>query len=266
MHLAVSFRSLWPAALLALEVHAELKIIGAGLPRTGTESLTAALRTLGYQGVQHDLCNPPTDCQKKVCEWMAGGAAEPAVSLVREQNWEVVTDEPLCLMYGHLAEAFPAAKVILTVRDTADQWYESFAQMQEYIFSMKNQSGGEFKPYIQSITKDRSLPPWDMCDQAPHEKFGCPIFSSTQTEEAHRGCLDGYEAFNAEVKRAIPPERLLVFNVKEGWGPLCEFLGLPVPEAPFPRVNTYMDLLKLFRASQQPSSRNLRRHEQKAVQ
>lgn len=39
------------------------------------------------------------------------------------------------------------------------------------------------------------------------------------------------------VKRVVPPERLLVMNLKEGWAPLCAFLGKPIPDEPFPRVN-----------------------------
>eukprot|EP00415_Alexandrium_ostenfeldii_P004324 UN4324 len=63
-----------------------------------------------------------------------------------------------------------------------------------------------------------------------------------QTPEIRSRCIDGYIRHNEEVRRAVPPERLLEFNVKQGWDPLCRFLGLPVPEEPFP----WRDYTKAF--------------------
>mmetsp|Transcript_1139 Transcript_1139/g.3163 ORF Transcript_1139/g.3163 Transcript_1139/m.3163 type:complete len:266 (-) Transcript_1139:61-858(-) len=259
MHLAGSVRRVLPLALWACAARGELKIIGAGLPRTGTESLAGALQQLGYVGVVHDYCNPPTECQRASCDWLMGGSAEPVINEVQTKGWEVVTDEPLGLLYEPLAKAFPNAKVILTVRDTADQWYQSFARMQEYIWGLRVQLG-RLEPYAPDLTNSSSLDSWSQCDQAPHAAYGCPIFSSVQTEQVQQGCLNGYEAYNAAVRRAISPDRLLVFNVKEGWGPLCKFLGLPVPEQPFPLNNTYMNSLQVQHAMEEPIRRHLRRH------
>jgi hypothetical protein len=46
-----------------------------------------------------------------------------------------------------------------------------------------------------------------------------------------------FEAHNAAVQAYVPADRLLVYEVSQGWEPLCEFLGVPVPDTPFPRVN-----------------------------
>jgi hypothetical protein len=52
---------------------------------------------------------------------------------------------------------------------------------------------------------------------------------------------------NEEVKRRVPPEKLLVFEVKEGWGPLCEFLGVEAPDGPFPHLNDRDQFPKMMR-------------------
>ena len=58
--------------------------------------------------------------------------------------------------------------------------------------------------------------------------------------------IDFYNDWVSEVKRTVPPERLLIFNVKEGWNPLCKFLDLPVPNQPFPNTNDSKMIKKGF--------------------
>jgi hypothetical protein len=50
--------------------------------------------------------------------------------------------------------------------------------------------------------------------------------------------LDRFHRHNEDVKASVPPDRLLVYEVSQGWGPLCEFLGVPVPDTAFPQVNS----------------------------
>lgn len=264
--LAAAVRAALALAALATGARGELKVIGAGLPRTGTESLAAALRILGYGGVEHDECNPPSECQMTACAALLGGPVQPAVDVVRRAGWQAISDEPLCLLYEPLAAAFPEAKVVLTVRDTADEWYQSFSHMQEYVWSLKVESG-VVKQYA-NITGDSffKAQPWNMCDQLPHSLINCPIFSESQPDEVRRGCSDGYTSFNARVESVIPRERLLVFNVKEEWDPLCEFLGVPVPKVPFPHDNTYMNRLQVQHVAEEPMRRYLRQHNHSAGQ
>mmetsp|Transcript_19009 Transcript_19009/g.53612 ORF Transcript_19009/g.53612 Transcript_19009/m.53612 type:complete len:132 (+) Transcript_19009:3-398(+) len=73
-------------------------------------------------------------------------------------------------------------------------------------------------------------------DIAQKKVHGCRLLEDLQRNpESRARCISGYSHFNQEVMTAVPPEQLLVFNVKEGWGPLCRFLGMPVPDKPFPR-------------------------------
>jgi hypothetical protein len=51
-------------------------------------------------------------------------------------------------------------------------------------------------------------------------------------------CIAAFDRHNAEVRRGVPPARLLEWQPSEGWAPLCAALGVPTPHEPFPRVNT----------------------------
>uniref|UniRef100_A0A7S4SMH6 Sulfotransferase n=1 Tax=Alexandrium monilatum TaxID=311494 RepID=A0A7S4SMH6_9DINO len=78
----------------------------------------------------------------------------------------------------------------------------------------------------------------------PQVKFDCDIYTDDPLPDMVDRCKQGYESHIMKVRQAIPKERLLVYNVKEGWGPLCSFLGLPVPSVPFPHNNQFATFLK----------------------
>lgn len=193
-----------------------LDVIGAGFGRTGTTSLKFALEQLGFSRCHHmsELIVHPE--QAPFWERAAGG---------EEVDWEAglagyraTTDWPACHFYRTLAERYPAAKVILTVREPG-RW---FASTQATIFN----------PDFLATTVDK-----------PHGAFVCdvllPVFDGRMHDRDH--AIGVYERHNAEVRRTIAPQRLLVYEVRQGWEPLCRFLGVPVPAAPFPRVNTTED-------------------------
>jgi len=114
---------------------------------------------------------------------------------------------------------------------------KSFLEMQELVFHMKPGKR------VTEVFPDNH---WLYCDQLPHSLFGCDVFGAEVLPEDVRSCLDGYDLHNKKVRETIPPERLLVFNVKDGWGPLCEFLGKPVPSIPFPFNNEYVRRLRMM--------------------
>mmetsp|Transcript_60371 Transcript_60371/g.140611 ORF Transcript_60371/g.140611 Transcript_60371/m.140611 type:complete len:268 (-) Transcript_60371:97-900(-) len=212
-----------------------LKVINAGLPRTGTETLQAALQILGYPTVWHGECNPPSECVRSTCQYFTGKAGfEPVAEELLRHNVSAVNDEPLCMLYKELADYFPESKVVLLVRDSAEQWYKSFEHMQDL----------QFKYFANKSTRATDLPYWEMCDQLPHTLFNCDLYLANPDESVRRGCIDGYNRHVELVKSSIPAERLLVFNAKEGWEPLCRFLGLSVPDVPFPNINTYIKVLE----------------------
>jgi hypothetical protein len=189
-----------------------LSVIGAGFGRTGTMSLKLALDQLGFGPCYHMIevfKNP-----KAPGYWEAAADGKPV-------DWEEVfagygstVDWPGATFYKQLADAYPDAKVILTVRD-AEAW---FASTQATIFSL----------HIRDDTED----PW----QRMVLKVIGDLFDRQMTDKAK--LIAVYNQHNEEVRRTIAPERLLVYDVAQGWEPLCRFLGVEVPSEPMPKVNS----------------------------
>jgi hypothetical protein len=124
-------------------------------------------------------------------------------------------DYPGCTFWRQLAQAYPTAKVLLSVRDP-DKWFDS---TQATIFSDHMTA-----PLLNSPLKD-------FFDKTVWKDFGDRIHD-------REFMVAAFKRHNAEVERAIPKERLLVYEVSQGWEPLCRFLDVPVPDGPFPRVNS----------------------------
>jgi len=189
-----------------------LKVIGAGFGRTGTMSMKAALEQLGLGPCYHMVeCLPrgPEHWQK----WVDAADGRPDWDGIFD-GFASTVDFPASTSYKELAAHYPNAKVVLTVRDP-ERWFES---AQDTIFSphwieyLKTVEMGDFiQRTINDYLQDRM-----------HDK---------------EHLIRRFEEHIEEVKRSIPASRLLVFDVKEGWGPLCEFLDLPEPDESFPFVN-----------------------------
>jgi hypothetical protein len=192
-----------------------LQVIGAGLGRTGTMTLKAALEQLGFGPCHHMievLQHPEQDAT-----WLAAvnGEAIDWDSFLAQYRSSV--DFPSCHFYRELARHYPQAKVILSRRDPK-KWYASISKT---IFEV-----------TQSIERDEK--PRDT-----HSQLLMRLIEETfqnHYDEAH--VIAAYERHNAEVVRVIAKERLLVFEPEHGWDPLCDFLKVPVPPAPFPFTNT----------------------------
>src|SRR5262249_17804020 len=123
-------------------------------------------------------------------------------------------DWPSCAFYAELAERYPEAKVILTERD-AESWFRS---IQDTIFR-------------NAVPPDTDKPFDRMFRKVIGEPFGFRM-------REHDNVVEVYKRHNAEVKRRIAPDRLLVYTVEQGWEPLCRFLGVPAPDAPMPQLNS----------------------------
>jgi hypothetical protein len=193
-----------------------LKVIGAGLGRTGTMSLKLALERIGLSPCYHmaELMMNPA----RVPLWIDVADGKP--------NWEAVfegypatTDYPACIWWRELASAYPNAKVILTLRDP-EKWFES---TQATIFSETMAARIESSPLVPFFEKTV----WKAFGDRIHDRAFM---------------IEQFERHNAAVKAAIPRKRLLVYEVSEGWEPLCEFLGVDVPDTPFPKVNSREEL------------------------
>lgn len=202
-----------------------LKVIGAGLGRTGTLSLKAALEDLGFFRCYHMvevLAHP-----EHVRVWDAAARGEPVDWEALLRGYQATVDWPACNFYAEFARLYPDAKVILTVRDP-ERWYDSALHTIYAVGRALPRWAMPFNPRFRLILgmADRLI--WSGMFQG---RFEDRAFA-----------LDVFRRHTEEVRRTVPPDRLLVYEVKEGWSPLCAFLDVPVPEnKPFPHLNDAED-------------------------
>jgi len=197
----------------------ELQVIGSGFGRTGTASLKRALETLGFGPCHHMeevFANPP-----QVAHWQAVAAGRPVDWREVFAGYRSQIDWPGAHVWRELAAAFPRAKVVHSVRPE-ESWWKSF--------------DGTIGTLLRTH-QDLPLPPHmrDMFDAA-RKIIGDGTFGGRMADK--EAALAAYRRRTEEVLAALPKDRVLVFDVAEGWAPLCAFLGVPVPAEPFPSVNS----------------------------
>lgn len=194
-----------------------LKIIGAGFGRTGTLSMKVALEQLLGGRCYH--METIVKSQEQFEHWYAW-AKDP----VRPPNWDAIldgfvaaVDAPICYFTEELMALYPDAKVLLTVRDP-DTWVKSFKALM--MTNIKRAWMGLFS--------------------SRHRRFGTfgrtmgRLYIGSLKNEA---LIETFVTHNQRIRDLVPTDRLLEMEVKDGWQPLCEFLEVPVPECPFPRLN-----------------------------
>lgn len=211
-----------------------LHVIGAGLPRSGTLSLKHALEELGYGRCHHmEECWNSTERQMLWQRVFEEGYADWDNLFA---GYGATVDAPACYVFDKLASYYPNAKVVLSTRD-AQQWLKSLHAAMlnpDYYAQMaKSPIWQMMQPMMRYHMREIGieLPPGDLA------AIGVPPDEMLLAER---------EAHHALVMEKIPRERLLVFDVREGWGPLCRFLDKPVPKTPFPRVNSSSDFQANF--------------------
>lgn len=187
-----------------------IKVIGAGFGRTGTLSLKLALEQLGFGPCYHMMevfKNPAA-----VGWWIDAANGKPDWPKIFE-GYSAAVDWPACTFYAELAETYPEARVILTERDP-ESWFES---TQATIFpAERSAEASAFQTMFDRVIGD--------------------LFDGRLRDHDH--VIDVFQRHNATVRQTISADRLLVYEVAEGWAPLCDFLGVPVPNAPMPKVNS----------------------------
>tara|TARA_R110000824_G_scaffold155226_6_gene327840 strand:- start:141457 stop:142089 length:633 start_codon:yes stop_codon:yes gene_type:complete len=196
-----------------------LRLIGAGFGRTGTLSLKAAIEQLGIGRCHHMMevfMNPD---QAPVWATAANGAPTDWDGLLKD--YSATIDWPSCHFWKELADHYPDAKVLLSYRDP-EKWFSSFSDTIMKVITAPPPEG-EVDASMAVISGMGALIVRD-------KTFGGNF------DKAH--VLKVYNDHIEKVKRTIAPERLLVYDVKEGWEPLCNFLGVAVPETEFPRTNS----------------------------
>ncbi|CAN5473633.1 sulfotransferase family protein [soil metagenome] len=190
-----------------------MRVVGAGLGRTGTASLKGALETLLGGPCYHmiEVFERPQDIP--VWHQAALGNMPDWPSFLSE--YQASVDWPSSAFWQEQSEAFPEAMILLSLRDP-EQWWESASQT---IFAKRD-----------------SLPPGGMAWVEMIQAVFASRFGAVPGDR--QACIDAFNRHNDEVLRTAPKDRLVVWQAKDGWEPIFNGLGLPVPAEPFPRTNT----------------------------
>jgi Sulfotransferase domain len=204
----------------------DMYVIGAGLPRTGTLTQKLALERLGFGPCYHWV-NIISDLDQ-VELWHRALDGEDILPEIFG-GYDSTVDWPGGFVYRQLAEAHPEAKVLLSVRNP-DSWEPSYRDtigafcksdgLLRHLSDSRREIDSRWRRYLELV--DRML--WDE---------GSPFADGWDPDAMKRQML----AYNEQVKATIPADRLLVWQVSEGWEPLCEFLEVAVPEEPLPHEN-----------------------------
>ena len=190
-----------------------LSVIGAGFGRTGTESMKTALEMLGLGPCLHMkviLADPKQEAYWRTVLKDEGQGKSPNWDEAYK-GWQSGVDFPTAYYWRELSEYYPDAKILLTIRD-AESWYESTANT--------------ILKILEKLTDPDSIGLRMISEGVFHGRLADRDYA-----------IDLYEKHNAAVRKAIPADRLLVYDLGDGWDPLCAFLGKPIPEEPYPSSN-----------------------------
>lgn len=209
------------------ETPVSLKIIGTGLGRTGTYSLKIALNQIGA-GPCHHMEEVLNNMDRQVPLWNAAVEGRPDWQSIYE-GYRSAVDWPTCSFYRDLLKEYPDARFILTHRDPG-KWADSFGFTIQKFVARRN----DMPPPVRD---------WLEMANGAIEKAG------VTTALDRDGLINAFNAHNERVRATIPAGQLLEFEVKEGWEPLCSFLGVPVPDDEFPRTNNREEFWDLVQAA-----------------
>jgi len=194
-----------------------LRVIGAGFGRTGTDSMREALGILGFGPCHHMFEVTENPVMKS--RWRAFIAGQDADWEALFEGYASCVDWPAVLFWRELVEAFPEAKVVLTWR-SPESWWASYENT--------------LLRYYQT-TDDRASVGYLAIDRA---------FGPRAEDRDH--VLAIYEANTAAALAEVPPDRLILHRLGDGWEPLCAGLGVPVPDVPYPNRNSTAEIRQRF--------------------
>lgn len=192
-----------------------IKVIGAGVGRTGTYSLKLAINQLGF-GPCHHMEEVLHNMPVQVPLWVAAVKGRPDWEAIFK-GYESAVDWPTAGFFRELSGAYPSAKFVLTLR-SPESWADSFSETIYKLLAGRDKAPKEMQDWLEMAV-------------GVINKTGFPSGLDVA------GLTKAFVAHNDAVKAAIPADKLLVYQVKDGWGPLCAFLRVPVPADPFPRTN-----------------------------
>nr|XP_009862167.1 uncharacterized protein LOC104266799 [Ciona intestinalis] len=213
-----------------------MKVIYAGYTKTGTKSMTAVFHEFGYKTYDwlENSWYLGKDWERIIKE---GGTVEDFRRMYK--GVDAVVDVPCYIYWEQISEAFPEAKIIITIRDD-ESWIRAlrkqlYSMVTDYVYismQLLSYSGWQhFKFYrVCGLAAFGSVPvnwPWNL-------KFNEMTFKRL------------YRTHNCYVLQNAPKDKLLVLNFKDGWGPICEFLGEKVPDKPFPHANIGASIIQEY--------------------
>ena len=190
-----------------------IRVVGAGVGRTGTHSLKIALEQL-LDGRCHHMVEILGD-PAQIPAWIDAIEGRPVDWHAMLADYNAIVDWPGGSFWRELSEAYPGALVLLSVRDP-DGWYRSASNT---IFQTFDRMPAEAAGWMKALHK------------MFHDRFSDDLGNPT-------AMIDAFERHNAAVRREVPADRLLEWQPGDGWEPICDRLGLPVPSEPFPVTNT----------------------------
>ena len=191
-----------------------LAVVGAGVGRTGTNSLKLALEQL-LGGPCHHMLEVLGD-PSQVPGWTDAIEGRPVDWSQLLEKYRAIVDWPGGSFWRELLAANPDALVLLSVRDSPEEWYRSGSRT---IFLAFDHLPPEAQPWMNSVRK------------MLHDRFSDDF-------ENQAAMIEAYERHNEAVRKEAPAAQLLEWRPSDGWEPICERLGLPVPAEPFPVTNT----------------------------
>ena len=204
-----------------------VKLIGLGVGRTGTYTLKLAINQLGL-GPCHHMEEVLKNMEVQVSLWSEAVRGNADWSAIYD-GYNSAVDWPTAGFYRELVEQYPSAKYILTER-SPESWADSFGSTIYKLVGGRDKAPEKMHDWLKMV--DEVL-----------TKTGFPDGLDRD------GLINGFIAHNRAVREAVPEDQLLIFQVKDGWGPLCEFLNVPVPEESFPRTNNREEFWELVNAA-----------------
>jgi len=215
-----------------------MRMIGAGLGRTGTSSLVGALKQLGY--TPYHMKEGVVDKQhhqqwaRLIDAWVGdakekAAAMEAVIDLMAVEGFDATTDYPACLIFEELMVRYPEAKVVLSVRSSGETWAKSVLQTIGGFHGLLGQRPFSFTANMRAFAK---------VGEGVFPLTGVELHPVTRIPEA-ASLAKAHDDWIEHVRKVVPPERLLVHQFSDGFGPLCEILKIPASACPaeYPRLN-----------------------------
>eukprot|EP01084_Bolivina_argentea_P097360 175017_1 len=222
----------------------KVEILNAGLHRGGTGSLSLALCELGYGPTWHCITNDEKmDNIQKGQEWLIKNKVCCGDYKLNNINWseflqiiqcKSLMDSPINYHWKSIFNQYPDCKVIVCIRPFND-WYNSWKPVISFMFSFKNRffafMGNKFVYNV-----------WEFHRSYTINNGGIQYFHDETLKQKCKEIF--YDHHIDKIKEIVPKDQLLLFDVKNGWKPLCEFLNKPIPQnKPFPKINDHKELM-----------------------